>query len=107
MASPAYISPRLLGSRGADGRLDLLLLLRRRDHSREAEGLDPQLPAPSGGVVQVRILLLLDLLIGFLQRLCLVALECLARNPEQFPVQMVLRFGFDDALAGDELGGFW
>jgi hypothetical protein len=36
----------------------------------------------------------------------LIALERLARHLEQLPVQVILGFGLDEALAGDELGRF-
>src|SRR6266545_5662769 len=47
---------RLLGARGADGGLDFLLFFRRRQHRGHAERLDPQLPAPTGRVIEVFVL---------------------------------------------------
>src|SRR5262245_19676061 len=52
----------LLRPRRADRGLDVLLFLRRREHRRHPEGLDPQLTAPALGVIQVFVFLVLDLL---------------------------------------------
>src|SRR6187549_1473224 len=58
----------LLGARGADRRLDVLLLLRRRQHRRQSQRLKPQLSAPAARVIEVLVLFILDAAVGFLQR---------------------------------------
>ena len=64
----------LLRFRRADGGLDVPLLLGRRQHRLHPQRLDPQLPAPSLGVIEVLVFLVLDLLVGILQRLACLAL---------------------------------
>jgi len=84
----------------------VLLLLRRRQHGGHPERLDPQLPGPSGAVVEVFVLLVLGLGAGVLQRLGVDPRELLCRCADQLPVEVILRLGQHDTLAGDELGRF-
>jgi hypothetical protein len=53
-----HLLPRLPRPVGSNRRLDVLLLLRRRKHSRQPEGVEPQLARPSHCVVQVLVLFL-------------------------------------------------
>ena len=92
-----------LGPGGADRRLHVLLLLGRRQDGGHAQRLDPELPGPAGRVVEVLVLLLLDLLVGFLQRRALLALRLLGELADQLPVQVVLGLGEHDALGGHDL----
>src|SRR5688500_10484005 len=78
----------LLGAGGADRRLDLLDLLRRRQHRGETERIDPQFPGPSGRVVQVVVLVAFDFLVGGEQHLGFVARGVLADVADQLPVQV-------------------
>jgi hypothetical protein len=56
-------------------------------------------------VIEMLVLLLLDLLVGVPEGLRLISFECLRRNLDQLPVEMVLGLRLHNALAGDELGG--
>src|SRR4030095_195403 len=69
--------PGHLRSRRADCGLYFLLFLRRRQHRGHAERLNPPLAAPAGRVVEVLVLLLLNPLIGRLERFALFALGLL------------------------------
>jgi hypothetical protein len=64
IASSTVAFARLLGARRTDRGPDVLALLRRRQHRLHSQRLDPQLTAPSLGVVEVLILLRLDLAVG-------------------------------------------
>ena len=50
----------------ADGGLHVLPFLRRRQHCLHPQRLDPELSAPTLGVIEVLILLILDFVIGSL-----------------------------------------
>ena len=91
-------------SSGPDCCRDFLLLFGRRQDGGHAEGLDPELARPAHGVVEVLVFLVLDLAVGFLQRLGLFALQALRELADELPVQVVLRLGEHDAFRGDELG---
>src|SRR5690606_11815215 len=67
MAALEHFASCLFGPRRADLGLDVLDLLRRREHGRQPKGTHPQLPRPAGGVVEVVVLLLFDSLESLLQ----------------------------------------
>src|SRR4029453_7787772 len=75
-----------LRARCPDGRLHFLLFLGRRQHGGHAQGLDPQLTAPAGRVVEVLVFLLLDLLVSGLERIPLLTLRLLGDFVNQLPV---------------------
>src|SRR5262245_1439845 len=103
MASLPHLVAGLLGARGADRRLHVLLLLGRRQHGAHAERVDPELAAPALRVVEVLVFLLLDLLERLAERLALRARELLGALSDQLPVEVILRLGEHDALARDQL----
>jgi hypothetical protein len=57
-------------------------------------------------VVEVLVFLLLNLLMRLLERLSLGALDLFRELADQLLVQVILGFGFDDALGGYELSRF-
>src|SRR3954462_2053603 len=63
------LGARVLGARLADRGLDVLLLFGRRQHRLHAERFHGKLAQPALGVIVVLVLLVLDLLVGVLQRL--------------------------------------
>src|SRR5688572_18665681 len=93
----------VLGPRRADRRLDVLALLRGREHGREAEGLQPKLTCPTGRVIEVLVLVAFHLVARRGERLGGGARRLVGNGSEKLPVEMVLRLGEDDRLAGDEL----
>jgi uncharacterized membrane-anchored protein len=101
-----HLLARLLRTRGADGGVDLLHLFRRRQHGRQPERLDPQLPRPAFRVVDVVVFVFLDFVVRGLQGFehFRIALSVRRDVADQLPVRMVLGFGEHDAFARDQLG---
>src|SRR4030095_2862361 len=95
---------RLFGPGGADRGLDVLLLFRRRQNGRLAQHVEPELARPSLRVVQVLVLLVLDFVVGFGERLLLFSVELLGDLADPLPVLVILCLGEDDALRGHDLG---
>ena len=87
------------------GGLHVLLLFGRRQDGLHSERLEPQLATPAFGVVQVLVFLILDLLVGLLERSACFAVRCFGALADQLPVGVVLGFGEHDALASHELRG--
>jgi len=86
--------------------VNVLALLGRRQHRLEAERLEGEFARPALRVVKVLVLLVLDLGIGFFQRLAFGAGRLLGHLADQPPVGMVLGLGDDNAVACHALRGF-
>ena len=77
--SPSRPPSLLLDARRILGGLHVLLLLGGRHHRGQAQGVQPELPAPAARVIEVLVLLVLDLLVRLAQHARHVA----ARAPWQ------------------------
>jgi hypothetical protein len=65
----ARLGAGLFRPSGADRCLDMMLFFRRWEHSYHPERFDPQLAAPTFGVIQMLVFLILDRIARLLQRL--------------------------------------
>src|SRR5688572_21935374 len=86
-----------------DRGLDALPFFGGRDHRFEPKRLEPELTAPTLGVVEMLVFLVLDLRVGLAQYGPNVAVQRLGAFPDQLPVGVVLGFREHHGLAGHQL----
>src|SRR5882724_1639585 len=95
--------PTLLRPRGADRGLHMLALFGRGQHGPQPERLEPELPAPALGVIEVLVFLVFDLLVGALQCLGLWSGQVLGAFADELPIQMFFGLRENHAFARNNL----
>ena len=102
-----HLVARLFCTGRADCRLHILLFFRWRQNRGQSQRIDPKLPRPAGRVIEVLVLFFLDLIKGFFEYFGFRALSFFCYLSNELSIEVIFRFGFDDAFRSNQLGSLW